>query len=87
MRYFAQFIHKNQGKADNSYRDACGSDGVFQLDGRKCLTSMKLDCLDRMKALRQVQSYDGFIIRKGNLLRSSIIHIHLNSTYLAEKES
>ena len=52
--------------------DVCGSDGVFILDGRNNLRTMKCDALKRMHKLRNVCAIDGYKIMKGERFDDSI---------------
>ncbi|MHC4270614.1 MAG: hypothetical protein ACYSTS_19460 [Planctomycetota bacterium] len=69
MRYYVQFLQKN---LSNNIAEACGSDGVFILDGRNCLNTMIIDAHERMKKLKKVQPYYiGFRIMKGSRFDNS----------------
>ena len=61
MKYFAQFLHVK----DNELHENIGSDGVFILDGRNTLDTMKRDAQERLFRLRNVSRIDGYRIMKG----------------------
>ena len=55
----------------------CGSDGIFILDGRNNLSTMIIDCKERIYKLRFVQpSIDGFEILKGRIGQGNQIYKH-----------
>ena len=63
MTYYLQFLVVNQNKY---LSDLLGSDGVFILDGRNKLDTMKADAQLRMHRLRFVQpNIIGYKIIKG----------------------
>ena len=63
MRFYAQFLNHD---ANGKLVHAMASDGVFILDGRNNLETMKQDSRDQMHALRNVQPhYLGFAIMQG----------------------
>ncbi len=61
FRYYVQFYAKS---LDGTLVEACGSDGVFILDGRNKLQVMKLDAQKQMHRLTKVRTYEYFEIRK-----------------------
>lgn len=61
MKYFVQFLHVR----NNELHENLGSDGVFILDGRNNLRTMKCDAQERMFKLRKVAKIDGYKIMKG----------------------
>ena len=61
MKYFVQFLHVK----DNELHENIGSDGVFILDGRNTLDTMKCDAQERLFRLRNVSRIDGYRIMKG----------------------
>ena len=61
MKYFVQFLHIRSGKLYENL----GSDGVFILDGRNTLETMKRDAQERLFRLRNVRQIDGYRIMKG----------------------
>ena len=61
MKYFVQFLHVR----DNELHENIGSDGVFILDGRNTLNTMKCDAQERLFRLRNVSKIDGYRIMKG----------------------
>lgn len=67
MKAFVQFLDKDlSGKIG----DACGSDGVFILDGRNNFDTMINDAYERIKQLRKIHTFAGFEIRKGTRLEN-----------------
>ena len=62
MKYYIQFTHAR----NNKMIDNIGSDGVFILDGRNTLTTMKCDAMLRMNQLRKVAYIDGYKIIKAD---------------------
>ena len=69
MKYHVQF------KTVNAYKtgltDLLGSEGVFILDGRNNLRTMKADALMRMHKLRKIHKICGYEIRKGESFSNS----------------
>jgi hypothetical protein len=61
MKYFVQFLHIRE----NELHENLGSDGVFILDGRNNLNTMKCDAQERMFKLRNVSKIDGYRIMEG----------------------
>ena len=62
MKVHVQFLEE---KLNGLIDDALGSDGVFILDGRNSLETMKADATDRMNKLNTLHRYVGFSIRRG----------------------
>lgn len=62
MKYFIQFLHVR----DNKLYENLGSDGVFILDGRNNLQTMKCDAQARIHTLRNIAKIDGYRIMQGN---------------------
>jgi hypothetical protein len=62
MHTHVQFLEKN---LNGDIRDACGSDGVFILDGRNNLPTFIYDARNRAKQLSRVSHFVGFSIRCG----------------------
>jgi len=60
MKYYVQFTSVR----NNRVVDNLGSDGVFILDGRNSLDTMKCDAMLRMDKLRRVAKIDGYRIIK-----------------------
>ena len=61
--------------------EGMGSDAWYILDGRNRLEVHCRDARERMYALRQVQSYNGFQIREGERLDNSrVVYVELDST-------
>ena len=58
MKYYVQFTHAE----NNKMVDNLGSYGVFILDGRNSLTTMKCDAMIRMNKLIGVSHIDGYKI-------------------------
>jgi len=73
MTAYVQFLTKN---LKGQTVEACGSDGVFILDGRNCLDTMINDAYEQKHKLRFVQKhYVGFEIRKGARFESyTVVH-------------
>lgn len=70
MKAYAQFLERNRA---GEVVEALGSDGVFVLDARTKLSTMKIDAMVRMHNLRHVQSgYLGYRIYYGDL-KSSLL--------------
>lgn len=75
MKAYVQFYKtKGSWSKENGFQylpgehvEACGSDGVFILDGRNSLETQIQDAKDRMFKLRNVQNFSGFAIMKGDL--------------------
>ena len=63
MKYYTQFTHVENKK---TVVDNLGSRGVYILDGRNTLTSMKCDSLVRMNRLKKVSKIDGYKIIKSD---------------------
>ena len=61
MKYFVQFLHIRNGELCENI----GSDGVFILDGRNTLDTMKRDAQERLFRLKNVSRIDGYRIMKG----------------------
>jgi len=82
-KYFVQFKELRSYKWNNAanklervapyYIDACGSDGVFILDGRNALETMENDAIERAHKLSKVKSYDRYEIRKGTFSESELL--------------
>ena len=62
MKYYVQFTHVRK----NEMKRNLGSDGVFILDGRNSLDTMKVDAMIRMNQLRNVACIDGYRIIKAD---------------------
>ncbi len=62
MKYHVQFLAVG---LYGELGEACGSDGVFILDGRNKLDTMIEDAHKRMQELSKVRSFIGFRIYKG----------------------
>ena len=60
VKYYVQFTHVR----NNKIVDNLGSDGVFILDGRNKLETMKYDALLQMLRLNKVANIDGYRIIK-----------------------
>lgn len=80
MKYYAQFQTESSGQAFKDGKminvtkfpiDALGSDGVFILDGRNSLCTMKEDAKQRMQQLSKVRSFIGFKIMQGERFTKS----------------
>jgi len=69
MRWYVQFTVSHD---EVEVVDVCGSDGIFILDGRNTLRTMKHDALERMYKLRNVCSIDGYKIMKGERFDNSV---------------
>jgi hypothetical protein len=74
MKYFVQFLTLSSGQTFKDGKminvekfpiEAMGSDGVYILDGRNSLETMKDDAKNRIEKLKNVQSYLGFKIMRG----------------------
>lgn len=68
MKYYLQFYHV----IENELQEICGSDGVFILDGRNSLRTMKCDAQERIYKLRNVQKIAGYAIMKGERFTNSV---------------
>lgn len=80
MKYYAQFLTLSSGQKFNEGKmitvekfpvDALGSDGVFILDGRNSLNTMKTDAKKRIEQLKNVRTFVGFKIMKGERFTNS----------------
>jgi len=60
MKCYVQFTHVR----NNKVVDNLGSDGVYILDGRNRLNTMKCDAIMQMHKLRKVANIDGYKIIK-----------------------
>ncbi len=74
MKYFARFLTLSSGKTFKDGKmitvekfptEAIGSDGVFILDGRNNLETMKIDAKKRIEQLKNIHTFIGFKIMKG----------------------
>lgn len=64
MKVYVQFTQANVSRTE--IQDACGSDAVYPLDGRRTLIGHTEDAFKRMEELERVRSFDGFkIVRSG----------------------
>jgi hypothetical protein len=86
MKYHVQFLE--QSIVDNGLLvEALGSDGVFILDGRNTLETMKEDAMDRLRALRKVRKFVGFVIKEGNRFdRAACIFTETDIAIYTEKD-
>jgi hypothetical protein len=76
-RTYAQLYHTLNSSWDHKQhklvdcdpylREACGSDGVFTLDGRLSIDNLIESTKNRIKILKNICEYTGFEIRRGNL--------------------
>ena len=57
---------------DDELHEILGSDGVFILDGRNKLRTMKCDAQERIHKLRNVQKIDGYRIMRGSRFGNSV---------------
>ena len=65
MKYYIQFLEKD---LLGHLSEGCGSDAVYQLDGRNSLDVMIDDAYNRVEKLKNVRKgIIGFEIRKGNV--------------------
>jgi len=74
MKYYVQFLDKN---LKGEIGEACGSDGVFILDGRNSLSTMLDDAYERMARFDKLHNYVGFTIRRGDLKHSARVATRL----------
>ncbi len=72
MKYFIQFQQLVNGKM----RDRLGSDGVYLLDGRNSLQTMKLDAAERAAALKNIFKVDAYVIMKGSCFCKAVAIYH-----------
>ncbi len=83
MKYYVQFLTANEDKT--KVVESCGSDGVFILDGRTNLRTMKCGAMSRMYKLRNVSKIDGFKIMKGeSFTKSHCVYKWVRSGCLTE---
>lgn len=68
MKFYVQFTEVK----DNKIIEKIGSDGVFILDGRNNLRTMKCDAIERAYRLRNVQNIDGYKIMRGTRFDNSV---------------
>ena len=61
MKYYVQFSHV----VDDELQELCGSDGVFLLDGRNNISTMRCDAQARIAQLQNVQDIEAYKIMKG----------------------
>lgn len=89
MKAFVQFLNSNDRKYTMKagkmsvetvpvyHMEACGSDGVFILDGRNNLDTMIDDAFSRMHTLRKVSRFSGFKIMRGDFKSSKCIYKYI----------
>ena len=76
MRVYAQFYHMSTGYNGTQFSESnkkpiemCGSDGVFILDARTNLETMKADAISRIQKLSKLRQITGYkIIRATSFL-------------------
>ena len=80
MKYYVQFLTLSSGQkfsngkiitVDKFPIEAMGSDSVFILDGRNSLNTMKIDAKKRIEQLKNIHSFIGFKIMKGERFTES----------------
>lgn len=70
MKFHVQFLILNtKGKLD----EACGSEGVYILDGRNSLRTMKVDAIMRFHKMNKIHNYVGWRIKQGSRFDNSVI--------------
>jgi len=68
MKYHVQFLDR---QTNGKIYEACGSDGVYILDGRNNLNTMILDAKARAYMLRNIHKFVGFKIKHGDRFSSA----------------
>lgn len=70
MKYYVQFL---QVRNEKIY-EILGSEGVFILDGRNNLLTMKVDAIERALLLKNIHKISGWRIMKGTFRASVCIY-------------
>ena len=70
MKYYLQFLTTNVEETE--VIELLGSEGVFVLDGRCNLRSMKCTAQERMYKLKHLHEIDGYKIMKGDKFSNGV---------------